>query len=69
MQKALQSFLFVALMGCLAWGCQPKKKQEATTQVNDTTTLVESATVLAGPDSGAVVTETDKVIVPDSTRK
>ena len=69
MRKAFQSFLFIALMFCVALGCQPKKKQEATTGMNDTTTVVQSETITGGPDSGAVITETDKLIMPDSTKK
>jgi hypothetical protein len=69
MKKTIQSTVFIAAMFWLALGCQSKKKEETTTRLNDTTTMVQSETIVGGPDSGVVIQEKDQLITPDSTKK
>ena len=69
MKKMMQATLLGATLLSFALGCQSNKKTEASAPMNDTTTMVQSETVLSGPDSGAVMTETDQVITTDSTKK
>lgn len=67
MKNILKSTLFVLAMFSMAAACQSKKTEtEAATA--DTTTVVESETIVSG-DSAEVITDTAKIVVPDSVKK
>jgi hypothetical protein len=66
MKKALQAAFFVAFMFSVAIGCQ-SKKEESTATTGDTTTVVESETIVSG-DSAEVVTDSATLVPADTTK-
>ncbi|QMW05500.1 hypothetical protein [Spirosoma foliorum] len=65
--KTIKSTLFVAAMFSLAVACQSKKTESETT-TQDTATVVESETIVSG-DSTEVITDSAKIVIPDSVKK
>jgi len=65
--KAIKSTLFVLAMFSLAIACQSKKTESDTTTQN-TATVVESETIVSG-DSMEVITDSAKIVMPDSVKK
>jgi len=68
MKSVVKSTLFFAVMLSMAVGCQSKKTESSETATTDTATIVESETVVSG-DSAMMMTDTTKVVMPDSTKK
>jgi len=64
--KTIKSALFIAAMCTLAIGCQSKKTESEKT-AQDTATVVETETIVSG-DSMEVITDSAKVIMPDSVK-
>ncbi|MCK8494832.1 MULTISPECIES: hypothetical protein [Spirosoma] len=65
--KIIKSALFVAAMFTLAFSCQSKKTESEQT-AQDTATVVESETIVSG-DSMEVITDSAKIVMPDSIKK
>lgn len=69
MKSVVKSTLFFAVMLSMAVGCQSKKAEsESSAAMTDTATIVESETIVSG-DSATMMTDTTKVVMPDSTKK
>ena len=68
MKSVVKSTLFFAVMLSMAVGCQSKKTESSEAATTDTATIVESETVVSG-DSAMMMTDTTKVVMPDSTTK
>jgi hypothetical protein len=66
MKSLVKSTLFFAVMLSMAVGCQ-SKKTESSAAATDTATVVESETIVSG-DSAMMMTDTTKVVMPDSTK-
>ncbi|WP_020597593.1 hypothetical protein [Spirosoma panaciterrae] len=67
MKNFVKSALFVAATFSLAVACQ-SKKTESEQPASDTATVVESETIVRG-DSAEVITDSAKIVMPDSTKK
>ena len=65
--KSLKATLFVVAMLSMAAACQSKKTESEST-MQDTATVVESETIVSG-DSMEVITDTAKIVMPDSVKK
>ncbi|MVM39698.1 hypothetical protein GO730_22325 [Spirosoma sp. HMF3257] len=65
--KTIKSILFLVAMLSLAVACQ-SKKTDAEKTGQDTATVVESETIVSG-DSMEVITDSAKIVLPDSVKK